>query len=99
LVPPTDGVGVVCSLHVGNGAAGFFGDEEHATRIEAGEAAFVARAISRLTLEPVFFATDAAQKLVAGDPAFTLALVGPTAIVGGPTLSLYKVTSPEGRGQ
>src|SRR6185437_5542436 len=104
---PTDAsggsdVGVVSALHVGALSSGFFGEGDSATLVETGEALLVSRGVAALAHEPAFFATGAVQKLVAGNSGaevFTFAMAGPAAIVGGPTVVLYKVSSAEGGAQ
>jgi class 3 adenylate cyclase len=96
LVPEEQGVGVASALHVSTSAAGFFGEGDTATRVEVGEAVMVSRGVASLAHESSFFVTDAVQKLVGTDPAFTLAMAGPAALVGGPTVQLYKVIVPDG---
>lgn len=94
LVPTEDGIGVVSALHVAPSAAGFFGEGDAATRVEAGEAVLVSRSVAlMLAHEPAFYVSDAVQKLVAGDPAFSLAILGPAALVGAPSVVLFKVMS------
>jgi class 3 adenylate cyclase len=100
LVPPfaPEGGGVVAvmsALHVGGSSTGFFGDEETATHVEAGEAVRVARGLTGTVHVPGFYVTDAVQRLVAGDPAFALALAGQAAIVGGPTVGVFRVMTSE----
>jgi hypothetical protein len=99
LVPTEAGVGVASAMHVGSLSSGFFGEGDSATLVETGEALLVSRGVAALAHEPAFFATGAVQKLVAGDNAFTFAMAGPAAIVGGPTVVLYKVSSAEGGAQ
>ncbi len=98
LVPVEDGVGVGCALHVGGSSSGFFGEGDSATLVEAGEALSVARGVGALAHEPLFYATQAVQKLVTGDPTFAFAIAGPAALVGGPTVLLFRVSSAEGAG-
>jgi len=51
----------------------------------------VARALTGIAFEPAFLITDTAQRLVAGDPTFVTALVGPAALPTGPRVLLFKV--------
>jgi class 3 adenylate cyclase/GAF domain-containing protein len=97
LVPEEGGVGIASALHVGPSGAGFFGDGETATRVEVGEALAVARGVVSAAWEPTFLVTDAVQRLIAGDTAFTLALVGPVALLGAPSVVLFKAMSSDGR--
>ena len=53
----------------------------------------MARGIAALAHESCFFVTSAVQRLVAGDPAFELSMMGPAALVGGPTISLFRVSA------
>jgi class 3 adenylate cyclase len=85
--------GVVCGLHVGPSVSGFFGEADSATRIEVGESPAVARALTQLAHAPAFYVSEAAQKAVAGDPAFLLALIGPARTQHG-TLLLFSAESP-----
>ena len=96
LVPLEDDVGVASAMHVGASSSGFFGEGDSATLVEAGEALLVARGVAHVAHEPSFFATSTVQKLVAGDPAFAFAMAGPAAVVGGPTVLLYRVSAAEG---
>jgi class 3 adenylate cyclase/predicted nucleic acid-binding Zn-ribbon protein len=97
LVPPGDGVGVVCALHVAPSTAGFFGEADAATRVEAGEAVLVSRGIATtLAHEPAFYVTEAVQKLVANDPMFSLAILGTAALVGAPRVLLFRVFAGDG---
>lgn len=92
LVPNEDNVGVVSALHVAPSVAGFFGEGDAATRVEAGEAVLVSRCVAlMLAHEPAFYVSDAVQRLVGSDPAFTLAILGPSALVGAPAVMLFKV--------
>lgn len=89
---PVDGaIGVACGLHVSASASGFLGGPDGAARVEMGEAAHVARALTGMSFEPAFLISDAAQHLIAGDPTFAIMLVGPAALPTGPRLLLYKV--------
>lgn len=91
LCPVDDGIGVACGLHVSSSASGFLGGPDGAARVEMGEAAHVARALTGMSFEPAFLISDAAQQLIAGDPTFAIMLVGPAALPTGPRLLLYKV--------
>lgn len=91
LCPTEDGLGVCCGLHVSASASGFLGGPDGATRVELGEAVHVARALTGIGFEPAFLITDTAQRLVAGDPTFVTALVGPAALPTGPRVLLFKV--------
>lgn len=98
LVPPEQGLGVVSAMHVASSSAGFFGEGDAATRVEAGEAVAVSRGVAAaLVHEPAFYVSEAVQRLVAGDSAFSLALVGPTALLHVPPVLLFKVTHGDGR--
>ncbi len=91
LCPTDDGIGVACGLHVSSSASGFLGGPDGAARVEMGEAAHVARALTTMGFEPAFHLTDAAQQLIAGDPTFAVMLVSPTVLPTGPRFLLYKV--------
>ena len=91
LCPTEDGIGVACGLHVSSSASGFLGGPDGAARVEMGEAAHVARALTGMGFEPAFHITDAAQQLIAGDPTFAVMLVSPTVLITGPRFLLYKV--------
>lgn len=98
LCPTDDGLGVCCGLHVSASASGFLGGPDGATRVELGEAVHVARALTGMGFEPAFLITDAAQRLVAGDPTFVTALVGPAALPTGPRVLLFKVALTQSGG-
>jgi class 3 adenylate cyclase len=86
-------IGVASGLHVGASASGYFGEGDTATHVEAGEAIMVARGVASLAPDSSFFVTDAVHKLVSWDPSFVLGMMGPAPLVGGPTVSLFKVSA------
>lgn len=98
LCPTEDAMGVACGLHVSSSASGFLGGPDGAARVEMGEAAHVARALTGMAFEPAFHITDAAQQLIAGDPTFALMLVGPTVLTTGPRFVMYKVALTQSGG-